>query len=67
MMLLSFVCTFGFCLFHVVSVWQTEELQAVKRRSEEEENVWKNKLSEAEQQKEKVSVIYHINKLVELN
>ncbi|XP_074487317.1 ribosome-binding protein 1b isoform X2 [Sebastes fasciatus] len=30
------------------------ELQALQRRSEEEENIWKNKLSEAEQQKQTV-------------
>ncbi|XP_070771485.1 ribosome-binding protein 1b [Enoplosus armatus] len=30
------------------------ELQALQRRSEEEENIWRNKLSEAEQQKQTV-------------
>ncbi|XP_044047409.1 ribosome-binding protein 1b isoform X5 [Siniperca chuatsi] len=30
------------------------ELQALQRRSEDEENIWKNKLSEAEQQKQTV-------------
>ena len=47
---------------NVSLVWQEAELQALQRRSAEEENVWKNKLSEAEQQKQTVRVWYRVYK-----
>jgi len=41
-------------MFLFVFFSQEAELQASHRRAEEEENVWKSKLSEAELQKEMV-------------
>lgn len=59
---MSFICLL---FVHVVLLfpWQEAELRSLQRRSEQREDVWKNKVSEAEQQNQTVRSCYLIWRL----